>query len=141
MNIDVDFLYRVVRPTHAKTPCQWQNCNEHFSNDYDCFEHVKKSHSPKSSDRCYWNGCSHKSQNSNNNLNHIKKHFCLVQGICLACSTPTTFKWRFDLKRHIKNFHLSDKIKSQMIKVHGIPLMISEKIEIVDNASIAFLLN
>ena len=45
----------------------------------------------------------------------MKKHFHMVEAMCLACKTKTSFKWRFDLKRHLNRFHTEESV---VIKKH-----------------------
>eukprot|EP00834_Sanchytrium_tribonematis_P005449 NODE_329_length_9526_cov_0.701708.p8 type:complete len:140 gc:universal NODE_329_length_9526_cov_0.701708:3095-3514(+) len=139
MDIDNEYLAYVIKPLQQKRLCEWNGCNKLFESDQTCYEHVKVDHKPKKIHKCCWRTCDHYSHNPNNNLNHVKKHFKLIEGICLSCST--TFKWKFDLKRHLTNFHKGDEMSKQTIKFKGLQLQVTQKRKIVHNSKIAFLLN
>ena len=138
---DKAFLYDTVQPMKA-TLCQWDNCFESFLNDYNCFQHVKKVHTPNMSNRCFWDKCEYQSPKRHNNLNHVKKHFKLVQGCCLICRK--TFKWKFDLTKHVKHFHHEEDVLNQSLNIEGIPLISTVRKSSavkIESTSIAFLLN
>eukprot|EP00835_Amoeboradix_gromovi_P005611 NODE_544_length_6876_cov_0.251439.p3 type:complete len:172 gc:universal NODE_544_length_6876_cov_0.251439:1994-2509(+) len=134
-----DLLRRVLYPMMGQgSVCKWKNCNKDFPNDYDCYIHVKNAHSPNSSNKCCWNKCNHRSPNQNNNLNHVKKHFKLIQGICMECDK--TFKWKFDLKRHIKSFHSTVQISQ--VELYGMQMTICEKtVDLPEKTNLSFILN
>ena len=135
---DDSFIKTALHRFLKQKTCLWGGCQESFYNDYECYLHLKKVHKPTKSHVCHWRNCQYQSQNMNNNINHIKKHFDLVQGICLSCSA--TFKWKFDLKRHLKNIHKDNNIEYRSINIIGMKILITEQKKIL-NDKISFLLN
>ncbi len=140
MVVDNKTLDKILNPfTSEPCRCLWKGCNLKFSNQLECYIHVKNQHKPKTQSRCLWENCAHSSGNWNNNLNHVKRHFKLIEGCCASCEI--TFKWKFDLKRHISRFHANDTLSSESIMIKGLHLLIYDCKLSVTNDSIAMLLN
>ena len=85
--------------------CKWNDCTKTFENDRRCLKHVRTEHSlTKTNGRCLWGNCEF-SSNGYSVRNHVKKHFNIIEASCSVCDTVVFFKWRFDLNKHLKQFH------------------------------------
>ncbi len=140
MDSEKRHLLKLLEPLMQRRQCLWDDCNIEFPNDYECMLHIKKDHVIKKHLKCLWKYCSYETDNPNNNVNHMKRHFNLIEGVCITCSA--SFKWKFDLKRHVSHFHKNEVVKTQFIKFQGFSVMVCKKdMPIVLNDKIAFLLN
>ena len=132
--------YIKMLPKEREKTCEWSGCKMVFPNDQQCFQHIKQAHDPRKMGKCLWDQCYYTSKTPNNMTNHIKKHMELVEGICDICSIK--FKWKFDLKKHVKTFHAKNNVATemQMVKFQDYFVYIAFKKQVISN-SIAMLLN
>eukprot|EP00835_Amoeboradix_gromovi_P004886 NODE_412_length_9112_cov_0.674692.p6 type:complete len:141 gc:universal NODE_412_length_9112_cov_0.674692:5246-4824(-) len=140
MNNDRSLMLKLLDPIMHPRICEWENCHLEYPSDFLCMEHIKRDHKVRQSSKCQWRSCDYETNNPRNNANHLKKHFNNIEGICLTCKTR--FKWRFDLKRHVSNFHKNEKTKTFMVKIHENSVLICRVDDPkVLNKKIALLLN
>ena len=133
-------MNKFLEPLMQPRTCEWGDCIKVFPNDYECMVHCKRDHKIKKYNKCQWKYCTYTTENPNNNANHLKKHFNLIEGVCLTCAA--SFKWKFDLKRHVSHFHKHENVKTQLLRFQGFTVMVCKKDEpTVSNEKIAFLLN
>ena len=74
-----------------------------FPNSRVLLKHVRDDHDMTG--KCSWKGCNFRTK-STTIRNHLKKHLDIIEAVCEICKVPKTFKWRFDLKKHLSKFHL-----------------------------------
>ena len=85
--------------------CCWQECGLVFESNRKCYNHLKLDHNiGQVNGRCFWKGCTQKGH-INHIRTHVKKHFDIVEALCTLCKPTRSFKWRFDLNKHLKEFH------------------------------------
>ena len=122
--------------------CLWDNCSKSFINSRRCLEHVRKHHS-LSTRVCLWKGCTFEQTYSQEASlrHHIKKHFLLIESICRVCENEVLFKWRFDLTKHIKRFHVNHRHTIEIQRIDGFDVHIAVKDEIAVPPDLKFLLN
>ena len=140
MDNERGLLLKLLEPLMQPRVCEWEDCSISFRNEYECMQHCKRDHKIKKYNKCLWKYCNYTTENPNNNVNHMKKHFHLIEGVCLSCAA--SFKWKFDLKRHVSSFHKNENTKTQYLRFEGFSVMVSKKHQpAVLNEKIALLLN
>ena len=113
--------------TTIPVQCKWNCCNLEFETARRCLDHLRKSHDLKQGNGiCQWKGCDYKSSISGIR-NHIKKHFDLVEACCTLCKTEINFKWRFDLNKHLAQFHKDVAYQVDVIEVDGFDTHIARR--------------
>ena len=126
-------------PLQEEKRCLWDNCNLEFHTNQECFEHVKSFHSIKKHGRCMWKDCKYSGKIATNINNHIKKHFNIIEGLCTICKV--CFKWRFDLLKHIRNYHSSESnIMTKTMNITNLTITVAFE-EKQQPSSIQMLLN
>ena len=120
MNEPVTFLNTIMNTVQ----CRWDNCNLKFASDRHCLNHIRKDHDLRlTHGRCLWDGCSFYS-NTLIVRNHVKKHFNLIEAVCTICKENKQFKWRFDMNKHLKQFHNDEAVIATM-NVDGFDIRIA----------------
>ena len=85
--------------------CKWKECKLVFTSNRLLLNHIRHDHDIKNlNGRCFWEDCTFRTRGSTIR-NHLKKHLDIIEAVCEICKVPRTFKWRFDLKKHLTKFH------------------------------------
>lgn len=108
-----------------KVICKWKGCKSKFNSDRGCLNHLRKDHHVAHINRCLWDVCGFKS-GGKGIRNHIKRHLNIVEAYCLICPDPVTFKWRFDLSRHLQRFHNAQQVSTRSVKIDGFIIYVAE---------------
>ena len=106
--------------------CKWKDCHLEFENNRILLNHVRQVHTSKSTfnDKCKWGQC-YFTTRGNTLRNHVKKHIPIVEAICNICSGGRSFKWRFDLSKHLQKFHSGSSTRITNIQVDGFDIYIA----------------
>ena len=105
--------------------CRWDTCEMIFANSRIALNHLRQEHDLRASNgKCKWKNC--KFETSALNIrNHVKKHFSVVEAICELCPQTKTFKWRFDLSKHIRHAHQGDEFEVEKQNIDGFDVFIA----------------
>ena len=106
-----------------QTTCLWDNCHKVFENSRKCLKHIRSEHNLKNGKSiCQWDGCRF---NSSTIKNHVKRHLELVEAVCVICEGEINFKRRFDLNKHLKQFHEEGSYSIDVIRVDDFDIYIA----------------
>ena len=123
--------------TTARVKCCWNDCNMEFNNDRKCLLHLRATHDLKGA-VCYWNDCHFRSAGLGIR-NHVKRHFHIIEAFCTICEEVVSFKWRFDLNKHLIQFHKRDAFEINQVKEDGFDIHIAKRASL--SPSLARILN
>eukprot|EP00834_Sanchytrium_tribonematis_P005794 NODE_376_length_8513_cov_1.020086.p7 type:complete len:157 gc:universal NODE_376_length_8513_cov_1.020086:1651-1181(-) len=138
-NFDISFYIRK-RELHNEMRCLWNDCSYVCKNDFEAFRHLKRNHELREGNgKCLWKYCEYLTSNTNNLRNHVKKHFDITEGICDICKI--SFKWKFDLTKHLKQFHKEEPVKITNIEVASMKITVALSNTPPMSPGIAMLLN
>ena len=117
--------------------CKWGSCGMKFSNSRLALNHVRREHDLKESNgKCLWINCPFQKAGSNLR-NHVKRHFDIVEALCEVCPVIKSFKWRFDLSKHLRQTHSSgEEFTIDRLTVDGFDVFIAKPRRSLGNASI-----
>ena len=104
--------------------CKWKECRLVFPNIRALLNHVRRDHDIKNS--CYWGDCTFYTDGVTIR-NHVKMHFAIIEAVCKLCPTNKSFKWRFDLKKHLLHFHPNSEIDFENLAIDGFDIRIARR--------------
>ena len=99
-----------------RTKCKWQNCENDFANDVECFEHVRVAHiAATNAVVCRWDDCGSRTSTKWNLVTHMNRHLFVVRGYCHLCNR--TFKWSGDAKRHSRKHTNEEEAFNKIVDI------------------------
>ena len=109
----------------VSTRCRWDKCDMVFSNSRLALNHLRLEHQVRESNgNCLWRGCNFRSSTKDVH-NHLKKHFKIVEAVCELCPVVKSFKWRFDLSKHLRITHEDQLYEIEQKRIEGFNIYIA----------------
>ena len=131
-----------MKKEQSNVKCRWMNCDRIYDSQRKCLNHLRLDHNLKGTQgKCYWGRCEFVSSNYGIR-NHVKRHFDLIEAYCTICEETVCFKWRFDLNKHLKQFHDSMSFDMESVDMDGFSVFIAKQKQLLPmTESLAKILN
>ena len=112
------------------TLCCWNNCGLVYASSRLALNHLRQEHGLKETNgKCLWNDCKFETSALVVDIhNHVKRHFDVVEAVCEVCRKVKTFKWRFDLQKHLRYAHKYEDFKVIKKEIDGFDVSIAKPI-------------